>query len=96
MLQSMLYWLYSKLSFRHGQYVAVLACKYREPLHFHHDGCPSCWYNTNLEESIRLYSDIVKDEVKSVCNLCGNVEYHQLALHAKCGSGECEGIQTLS
>ena len=33
--------------------------------------------------------------MKSICNLCGNVEHHQLALHATCGSGECEGMQVL-
>jgi len=38
----MLYWVYNKLPFRLGKYVAMYACKYREPLHYHHDGCPSC------------------------------------------------------
>jgi len=47
----MLYWLYTKLPFRLGKYVAMYACKYREPLHYHHDGCPSCYnypYNTEF------------------------------------------------
>ena len=34
-------------------------------------------------------------KVKSVCTICGNVEYHPLALHNKCGSWECKGIQHL-
>ena len=33
--------------------------------------------------------------MKSICNLCGNVEHHQLALHTTCGSGKCEGKQML-
>lgn len=23
----------------------VVACPHREPLHFHHDGCPACYYD---------------------------------------------------
>ena len=29
--------------FNHPSYWrAIIACKYGEPLHYHHDGCPAC------------------------------------------------------
>ena len=34
-------------------------------------------------------------KIKSVCTICGNIEYHPSALHNKCGTGECEGRQYL-
>jgi len=42
MTLSFIIWLYGKVSFRYGKYLAKLACPDNEPLHFHHDGCPVC------------------------------------------------------
>lgn len=46
MLHSLLLYLYSNLPLSWGvrSYLARFACPDNEPLHFHHDGCPSCEY----------------------------------------------------
>jgi hypothetical protein len=48
MFNNILYWLYVNLPQywgwvrRHRSKLAMIDCPYNEPLHFHHDGCPSC------------------------------------------------------
>ena len=46
MLHSLLLYLYSNLPSSWGvrSYLARFACPDNDPLHFHHDGCPSCEY----------------------------------------------------
>ena len=47
-MTNILLWLYSYLPFRMGKYIAMYDCPHSEPLHFHHDGCPSC-YNYEID-----------------------------------------------
>ena len=44
-MNKILLWLYSYLPFRISKYIAMYDCPHSEPLHFHHDGCPSCYFD---------------------------------------------------
>ena len=40
-----IYWTLLSLWNSPRQWRNILACKYAEPLHYHHDGCPACYVN---------------------------------------------------
>ena len=40
-----IYWTLLSIWQHPRQWRNILACKYAEPLHYHHDGCPACYVN---------------------------------------------------
>lgn len=40
-----IYWTLLSIWNNPRQWRNILACKYAEPLHYHHDGCPACYVN---------------------------------------------------
>jgi hypothetical protein len=60
------------------------ACPFREPLHFHHDGCPACIEHEEKEESgagIDPGYQRYLDECRSACRCC-----------PECSPVSCEGV----
>ena len=40
-----------RLGYNYNYWRAILACPWGEPLHYHHDGCPSCWLESQEGEA---------------------------------------------
>ncbi len=53
MKQRLLYWLHKTFTCLPYGTFAAIACEGREPLHFHHDGCPHCvWTDSRGKEGV--------------------------------------------
>ena len=51
--------IYTRIPSRYGMYIAQYQCRFSEPLHYHHDGCPAC-YNEQVpdeDEFSRWYDE---------------------------------------
>lgn len=44
-----------------SEVASVIACPHREPLHFHHDGCPACVEDEQTDEALRQLAEDVKN-----------------------------------
>lgn len=44
-------------------------CQYNDPLHFHHDGCPSCWSQENTERVNLAFDQIAVERKLSSMSL---------------------------